>query len=301
MALLKAEAEKLSLEKLERGVIEEIIDRDAMFAMLPFEQVNNKAYTYNRENGLGTVSFLDPNENVPEGAATFTSVTTHLKILAGDVDIDKFLARTMSDVNSQIAVQLAQKAKLIRRTFQRTFAIGDSGVNAKEFDGLAALVDANQEIAAGVNGAALTFDMLDELLDQVPNGADALVMRPGTFRAWKALVRASGGTMPEHVQLTNLTGVTVAAHDGVPILINDFLPGDEVQGTETAACSVYAARFNTVDGLHGIYGGDNAGVQFEDIGTVQNRDANRYRMKWYIGSALKSTKSLARLKGITNI
>jgi hypothetical protein len=33
---------------------------------------------------------------------------------------------------------------------------------------------------------------------------------------------------------------------------------------------------------------------------VQNKDAQRIRVKWYCGLALKSTKSLARLSGITN-
>jgi hypothetical protein len=35
----------------------------------------------------------------------------------------------------------------------------------------------------------------------------------------------------------------------------------------------------------------------EDLGTVQNKDATRTRIKWYTGLALKSTKSLARLEG----
>jgi len=301
MPLLKSEAEKLSNNQLIAGVIEEIIDRDATFALLPFVRAEGKAYVYNRETTLGTVDFLDPNEVVPEGAATFTEVTAYLRILAGDVDIDKFLIQTMSDTSSQVAIQLAAKAKLIKRKFQQTFATGDNGANAKEFDGIVNLVAAGQKIEAGTNGAALSLSMLDELKDAVPNGVDAFVMRPGTLRAWKQLVRASGGTTPDHMQIQNLTGVSVPSHDGVPIIVNEFLPGDETVGTNDDTCSIYAVRMNEADGLHGLYGGDNAGVVFEEIGTVQNKDAFRYRMKWYTGLALKSTKSLAALNGISNI
>jgi hypothetical protein len=301
MPLLKAEAEKLSNNMLERGVIEEIIERDATLALLPFMRVDGKAYVYNRETTLGQVDFLDPNDAVNEGAATFTEVTTKLRILAGDVDVDKFLASTMNDTNDQVAVQLAAKAKQIRRKFQAAFANGDNGVNAKEFDGIRTLTPNSQTLTAGTNGASLTLDMLDELKDAVPNGPDAYIMRPGTIRAWKALVRASGGTMPEHQMLSNFVGTSVPMHDGIPILINDFLPGDETVGSNSETCSVYAARMNEIDGLHGIWGGQNGGVAFEEIGTVQNKDAFRYRMKWYVGLALKSTKSIARLKGITNI
>lgn len=301
MALLKAEAQKLSKDQLERGIVEEIIDRDAMFNLVPFEKVDGKAYVYNRENGLGSVDFLDPNDNVNESAATFTQVTTTLKILAGDVDVDKFLRDTMGDTNDQVAVQLSAKAKAMRRTWQQSLITGDSAVNAKSFDGIQKLVVSGQKIQAGANGAALSLDMLDELKDAVPLGPDAFIMRAGTLRAWKQLVRAAGGTTPNHIQLSNLTGVEVPAHDGIPILVNDFVPGDVDQGSASDTCSIYAVRFNLVDGVHGLFGGDSAGFKFEEIGTVQNKDAVRYRVKWYTGLALKSTKSLASLYGVTNV
>lgn len=301
MPLLKAEAEKLSNNMLEAGVIEEIIDRDAMFSLFPFKKVTGKAYVYDRELTLSEASFLDPNETVPEGASTVEEVTARLRILIGDVDVDKFLDETMNDTNDQTAIQISAKAKGLRRKYQRTLAIGNNTSNSKEFDGVEQLVEADQTLEAGTNGAALTYDMLDELVDMVPNGADAIIMRKGTQRALKQLMRVAGGTTPEHIQLENFNGRPVLALDGMPVLVNDFLPGDEVQGTETASCSVYAARFNEVDGLHGIYGGKTAGVRLEGIGTVQNKDADRYRLKWYTGTALKSTQSLARLKGITNI
>lgn len=302
MALLKTEAEKLSNNSLERGVVEEIIDRDATFGLLPFMRVDGKAYVYNRENTLGGVGFLDPNDTISESASTFTEITTNLRIIAGDVDVDKFLRDTMGDTNDQVAIQLAGKAKQMRRTFQDAFANGDNGANAKQFDGIVNLVTAGQTITPAANGAALTLGMLDQLKDQVKNGPDAFIMAPSVLRAWKALVRASGGTTPVHQQLSNFTGVEVPAHDGIPILVNDFLPLDEDQGSTTGATtSVYAARMNEVDGLHGIYGGSNAGFVFEDIGTVQNKDAQRYRVKWYTSLVLKSTQSLARLKGITNV
>lgn len=301
MALLKAEAEKLSNNQLIRGVITEIIDRDAMFGLLPFVKSNSKAYVYNRENSIGSVDFADPNDAVNESAATFTEVTTNLRILIGDVDVDKFLDKTMGDTNDQTAVQIAAKVKTLRRAFQNAIINGDNNSNAKSFDGLKRLIVTGQQLAAGANGAAITLDMLDELKDMVPLGVDAFVMRAGTLRAWKQLVRASGGTVPSNVMLSNLVGTDVPQHDGIPIIVNDFIAADETQGSNNATTSVYAVRFNEADGFHGLYGGDNAGFDVETIGTVQNKDANRFRVKWYCGAALKSTKSAARLKGITNI
>jgi HK97 family phage major capsid protein len=301
MPLLVTEADKLSQEMLERGVIEEIIDKDELFALVPFMPVDGKAYLYNRENTISEGQFLDPYDVVPEGAATFTEVSTKLRILAGDVDLDKFTLATKSDSNDQLAIQLASKSKALGRAFRNALVNGDSGANAKSFDGLTVLVPAGQTLVAGANGGAVTLGMIDELKDAVKNGADCLMMRQGTWRAVKALLRAMGGNTADHVMLENF-GRPVPAIDGTPVIINDFMPGDETQGTaEGVTCSIYALRLNETDGFHGIYGGGSAGIVVEEIGTVQNKDAIRYRVKWYVGCALKATHGVARLKGITNI
>lgn len=303
MALLRAEAEKLSNNQLIAGVIDQIIERDDLMAVLPFVGVNGKAYVYNRENTLGAASWLDPNDPINESAATFTEVVAKLRILAGDVDVDKFLQSTMGDTNDQMAVQIAKKAKAVAREFHRTLARGDATANAKEFDGLpvmAAQAGGTQTVTAGANGNALTLTMLDELVDSVPNGPDVIVMRRGTIRAFRALLRATYGTDAVMQQLENF-GRPMLTHNGIPVIMNEFLAADEAQGSASATCSVYALRLNELDGLHGLYGGDNAGIVVENIGTVQNKDATRIRLKWYTGLALKSTRSIGRLKGVTNI
>lgn len=297
MPLLQTTAEALSRESLERGVIEEIITRDDMFALLPFMQVTGKAYVYDRENSLASADFLSPNDTVNESASDVTQVTAYLKILAGDVDVDKFLATTMDDTNNQVAIQIASKAKAVKRIFQSCVVNGNSATNPKQFDGLTRLCDPNQVIAAGTNGAAIALSMLDELRDQVILGPDAFIMRRGTWRAIKQLLRAAGGTRADMLEMENF-GWPVPAFDGVPVLLNDFIPANETMGSSNTTTSIWAARFNEADGVHGIFGGPNAGMVVEDIGTVQNKDANRIRVKWYAGLALKSTLSLARLQGV---
>lgn len=310
MPLLRTESEKLSNNQLIAGVIDEIIDRDDLFSILPFAQVNGKAYVYNRENTLGGANWLDPNDTVQESAATFSEVVATLKILAGDVDIDKFLQATQSDTNNQMAIQIAKKAKAVAREFHKVLATGNSTTNPKTFDGLSVLADqaqaaaatvgGQQVISAGTNGNALTLTMLDELCDAVPNGADVIVMRRGTIRAYRALLRATYGTDAVMQQLENF-GRPMLTHNGIPIIMNEFLAAGETMGSNDNTTSVYALRMNELDGLHGLYGGQNAGIVVENIGTVQNKDATRIRLKWYCGLALKSTRSIAALRGVTNI
>jgi hypothetical protein len=300
MPLLRADAERLSNNQLVSGVIEEIIKRDAIYALLPFVGTNHKAYVYNREGTIPTVSFYDVNSAIGEGAPTNTQVTVTLKILAHNVDIDKFLSGTMNDTNNQVAEALAGAAKAVDQKFRDTLVNGDVTADALSFDGMKKLVTGAQTINAGANGAALTFDMLDQLIDQVLSGRpDALIMRYGTYRALKALMRQSGGMVPEQLKIREFDN-TVPAYDGIPIILSEYLPANETLGAGSNLCSIYAARFNTSDGLHGIYGEPTAGVVVENLGTRESYDAWRYRLKWYVSLALKSTKSIARLQGVTN-
>lgn len=301
MPLMRDIAETLSQEDMLRGVIEEIVYKDDLLALLPFSRTDGKAYVYIREKTNSEGTFLDVNEVVPEGASEVEEVVTKLRIIAGDVDVDKFLSETMSDTNQQLAIQIAMKAKGLATTFRRSLIQGDSTVNPKSFDGLNKLVgDTGNYFEAGANGSALSLAIMDELIDMVNGRPDALMMRPGTFRALKTLWRAAGGNTGGMLQLDNF-GLSVPAHDGIPIIINEFIPGDVAQGTTANTCSVYALRLNEVDGVHGLFGGESAGIRIEDIGTVQNKDATRTRLKWYCGLALKATKSLASVRGITNV
>ena len=310
MPLLSAEAAKLSNNQLIAGVIDEIIERDDLFSILPFVGTNSKAYVYHQENTIGSADWLDPNDAVNETSATFTEVVARLRIIAGDVDVDKFLQTTYSDSNDQMAIQIAKKAKAVAREYHRILATGNSGVNAKQFDGLAVMAANAQASAAtvggqqvqttGGNGGALTLSMMDELCDMVPNGADVIVMRRGTIRAFRALLRATYGTDAVMQQLSNF-GRPMLTHNGIPVIMNEFLSGAETVGSNVNTTSMYALRMNELDGLHGLYGGDNAGLVVENVGTVQNKDATRIRVKWYAGLALKSTRSIAQYKGLTNI
>lgn len=314
MPLLREQADKLSQNDVVVGLIEEIITVNQVFEVIPFVGVNGKAYLYKRENALESNpaanggqgsggKFQHPNEIIDEDAASFTEVITKLRILVGDVDVDNFIQETESDTEDQLATQISLKVKLLARKFQDALVNGNTNVINTQFDGMKAIcaaADMANQIITPAAAQPLSFDNLDALLDKLPNGADFLQMRSGTRRAYVAACRAVGGNDAVMIQLPNF-GKPVLTHNGVPILINDYLPANETLGANNNTTSVYAVRANELDGLHGLYGGKSAGLRVENVGTVQNKDAVRTRVKWYCGLALKSTKSMARLVGVTNV
>jgi HK97 family phage major capsid protein len=300
MPLLAVEAEKLSIEDRQRGVIEEIIDRDELFALVPFTRTEDKTYSYVREKTAAGGAWFSAYEDLEESASTTDPVSVELKRIAGQVDLDNFQIEVQSSLNDQLAIQLSQKAKGMGRDFRNALVNGDTAVNPKMFDGLKKLTPASQTMWTGVNGGAVAFAALDELKDAVKLGCDALMMRQGTWRAIRALNRAMGGNTADHIMIDNF-GYPMKAYDGTPVIINDFLPVNEVRGSSVATTSIYALRLNEADGFHGVFGGDAAGFRMEKVGLLQGKDVTRYRMKWYVTAALKATHAIARLGGVTNI
>ena len=299
MPLLAAEAAKLSENDRQKGIIEEMIVQDDLFAILPFVKTEGLAYLYTREKTNAQGAWFDAYEDLEESTSEFENVSTALKRIGGQVDIDNFIIQTKSDVYSQAAEQLAAKAKGMGLQFRSELVNGDVAVNAKGFDGLRKLTVAGQTLTAGANGAALSFGMLDELVDAVKKkDGKVLMMRQEVWRQIRALNRAMGGNVAETVMVNNF-GMPMKMYDGIPVLINDFIPVTETQGSSSTTTSIYCLRANETDGVHGLYGGaGSVGFNLAKLGLLEKKDVTRFRVIWYAGMALKATHSLARLKGV---
>lgn len=188
--------------------------------------------------------------------------------------------------------------------------------NTNELDGMDRLVGADQVIAGVSNGTAIALATLDQLADLVTdtNGLKAYIMHSRTRRAVLALIRAAGGaSMAEYKAMSFGTGtdVMVPTYNGIPILRSDFISITDTQGNVSTASKVYCATLGAEAGLCGIYseaGMDDAGgeviasglngIQVVNLGTVQNADAKRVRVKGYMGLASRTERGLARVDGI---
>lgn len=293
MALTKTEAAKLSNDLLVRGVIETIVKESAILSFLPFMEVTGTAVRYTREATMPSVSFYQPGDTWAEATPTFSSHTAELKVLGGDADVDNFLQATYADTNDLEAEVIASRAKAIAHKFSETFIVGDSTVDPKAFDGLRTLIPVGQTLAMGANGAALTLQKLDELIDAIVPRPDILLMSKRTRRKLKDLRRASGAVLEMGV---NQFGEQVEVYDGIPVVVDDFVPNDEVLGSGTNLSSIYALRFGQGEGVMGL---EHGGITIERVGELETKDATRTRIKWYAGLALFNTLGVARLTGIT--
>jgi hypothetical protein len=304
MALTLAEASKLSNDMLLQGVVETIIKDSPILQRLPFIEIVGNGLTYNQEKTLPSIDFYDVGDTWAESTPTFEQKTANLKIMGGDADVDNFLKATRSNVQDLETAVVELKAKALRDKFEETFIYGDSTTNAKQFDGLRLLIDttsaSDQVIAMGATGATLTLDKLDELIDAVKGGKpDMLLMSRRSRRKINALVRAAGGMMDTD---RDSWGNFIQLWDGIPIGVNDWIldTHELTGGLETATtggtCStIYAIQF----GEGALCGLTSPGhLQVEPIGSLENKDATRTRIKWYCSLALFSSVKAAALIGV---
>ena len=294
MALTLAEASKLSNDVLVQGVIETVMKDSPVLQTLPFIEIVGNGLTYNRENRAPTVAFYSVGDAWAESTPTFSQLTAKLAIMGGDADVDNYLATTRSNVQDLEAAVIQLKARAIQHKFEDTFVNGDTDTDSESFDGIDILATGAQAISMGVNGAELTLEKLDELVDTVKGGKpDMLLMSRRTRRKLNALGRASSSGVV--VTDRNEFGAMVQYYDGVPIGVNDWISDAGTVGTSSDCSTIFAYQAGE-GGLVGLT--SPGGIQIERVGNLETKDASRTRVKWYVSMALFNTAKLAKLTGV---
>lgn len=293
MPLTLVEASKLSNDTLVAGVIETIATESPVLQRLPFVEIVGNGLTYNRQNTGPSAAFYDVGDTWSEDTPTFTQVTANLKILGGDADVDNFLKSTRSNIQDLEAAVVQLKARAVQVLFDDTFVNGNESTNAKSFDGIDRLCVAGQTVSMGTNGATLSLDKLDELIDKVRGGKPDLILMSRRSRRSLNLLARTVGTFLEADR--DEFGGMLQFYDGIPIGINDYVSDAKTQGTSNDCSTIYAMQFGE-GALSGLTGA--GGLTVERVGSLETKDASRVRVKWYAGLALFNTLKVAKLTGV---
>lgn len=316
-ALTLAEAAKLSTDDLQRGIVETFVLESAVLDRVPLINIEGNAYKYNEEATLPGVEFRAVNAAYTESTGTVNPKTESLVILGGDSDVDKFIERTRSNLQSQRATQDYLKVKAAVTKYQDAFVNGDTAVDANSFDGLKKRLTGAQVIDAGTNGAPVLgasdsdihafLDKLDEMIAAVDGDVAALYMRKAIRQRLSSAARRLGFWD----QARDEFGRLVQSYNGIPMLDigkkadgTEIIPQNEVQGTSTAATSIYAVAFSEDEGVPGVAGLTNADdeeqpIDVVDLGEIDAKPVYRTRIEFYCGMAVFG-KGAARLRGVLN-
>lgn len=303
MALTLAEAAKLSNDVVLQGVIETVVKESPVLDRLPFIEIAGNALTYNRENAMASAAWFAVGDTWVESTPTFTQVQTSLGILGGDADVDQYISTTRSNVQDIEAAVLELKAKALAHEFEDKFVYGDGTANTPA--GVHSLIGAGaQQVnqGSGTTPAALSLSNLDSMLDLIkPGRPDFLVCSRRTRRGLSKYMRSLNS--PVYFEPDEF-GRRLMFYDGVPVLVSDFVVDTEAIAsgrfsakTGGASTSIFAVKVGEGGGVAGL---SNGGIQVENIGSLETKDARRWRCKWYVTLALFATLGLARIDGISS-
>lgn len=283
LMLLLNEAKLLTQDMLQRGVIETMAKTSGVLQRLPFIEVMGSGYAYNVVEELPSVQYRAVNGTYTESTAEPKKTVESLVILGGDADVDVYLTRTHSNLNELRAMQTELKAKAVARQFEKDFFTGAGtsdalkGLDARQTGDIAGTKQTEED---------LTLDALNELLDNVVDGADAMFMSKTMRRELMNLLQGNNHYIENG---TDAFGRPVMAYGGVEIV--------PVEDSLIPKNKIYAVKFGTDSYVHGL---SNGGVQARDLGELDTKPCYRTRIEFYCGLATKHKKCFSILE-ISNV
>jgi hypothetical protein len=247
MAITLAESAYLSQNKLQKGIIEELLYTSPLMGKLPFVTVSGNALAINREDSdnLGSADFYAVDGTWVETSAAFSQATYSLTTLGGDVDVNNLIRQSRSNINDQMAAQVKVKTKKMTHTFEDQMIYSTSG---QGFSGLHSLTDSAMHVhqGSGSTGAALSLKNLDKAVDMVSVlGTPSFILLNKTLnRQISSYLRTVGSYTTERDDY----GHYFTMWQGIPIITTDWIgqveAGQRILGQDWRLLLVYLRRPN---------------------------------------------------------
>lgn len=306
-ALTLLEARKFNEGTMKRdAIITQFSMQSDIMRTMPFMSIPGRAYAYNIEGQLPGVAFRGVNQSYTTSVGIINQQSEVLRMVGGDIDVDKFLVDTSADASGASDIRGAQelmKVKAIALRIASKIINGDSAANAHEFDGLRVRITGSQLIAAGATsgGDALSLYKLHDLIDAVDNPTHLIMSKKMRARLTGA---ASNPTVSGYITWDkDEFGRLIMMFHGLPILVTDYddtnaqiIAFNEANpgGGSSVGTSIYCVNF----GEEGVVGLQNGSIDVRDLGELDSAPKLRTRVEWYVAMAVQSGRSAARLYGI---
>lgn len=314
MSMTLVDAAKLSNDVLQAGIIELFVRDDPILQLLGFIDILGNGLTYNVETTEATAQFYDVGDTWVESTPTTTQATASLKILGGDADVDNFLMATRSNINDLKQDVITAKIKAIKHEFMDSFYYGHTTLDAKGFNGLHKLIESYTYNTHAIGTATTTeklllMEELEETIDMLKvNPAQLIVMTKLMRRSINRYLRGVGGITygdAANRRVQTLFGVPVAVSEYVrntENVLHDYstLGGADHWGydNDVATTDVATSIFILSFGPQACQGLQESPITIEDLGSLETKDAHRYRIKWYASLMLQNILTCTKVTGV---
>lgn len=292
---------------LKTGVAKIIAQNSPILDRIPNKQFQGSAYQFQIESALPPAQWRAVGANYVRGSGYLIRITENVSILGNEVFVDNFEIKVAANKKDLKARKFQEISRSIALEYDNAFFSGDSHINPLQFDGLRTRIQGNQLLNAGANGATMTLDMLDQMLDLVVvDAAKVLYMNRTLRRKVTALARAQTGTVRVSIPSLDNFGKQVVSYDDVPILIvertddgSTLLDFTETLGTCNNCASIYCVSYGDEERLFGLLGA-GGDLDVQDLGVSELAPGVIGRVELYPGIGIAHPRCVSRLRGITN-
>jgi hypothetical protein len=295
------------------GIIMTFASASPFLQRIPTVSIAGNSFSYTLESALPTVAFRAVNAGYTESSGKTQVRTEVLKILGGDLDVDRFHLET-----NGVEVRTSHedmKARAMAQTIGYKLIKGNSGTDPLEFDGLqtryggliptlggsAGAFDTDTRILTNATaaGAAVSMKILDQALDSVDAGIGTKVILGSQQmrRNITAYLRGSGTAIQME---RDAFGNQIMSYGGATWIDADqngnlaALAFDEGGNTTT---SLYIMALGE-GAVHLLQSG--GGISVRDLGEQDTAPVFRTRVEWYASLTDAHPRCVTRLVNITN-
>ncbi|WP_320069610.1 major capsid protein [Micromonospora sp. RTGN7] len=325
-----AEASNNAQEDFDASVIDEFRKESTIMDMLVYDDAVNPAgggatmtYGYRRLVTQPTASTRELNTEYVASNVQTEKHNVDLAVMGGAFTVDRVIARIGANASGAVALNLAQKIKATRTTFQDMVINGDVAVDAAGFDGLdKALTGSSTEMNAATvtnwsdldTNAATKFtalDLLDEFLSLLDGTPTLLLGNTKLLAKIRGIVRRTGlytrdpiegllGPNGRPITRENYGSVTFADPGNKAGSNEPIIPVEtrNISGNQTNLTDLYAVRIG-LDGFHGVttVGSQMVATWLPDWSTPGAVKSGEVELG-PVAVALKATKAAAVLRNI---
>jgi hypothetical protein len=297
------------------AILQTFAQASPLLAAMPLVSIQGNSFAWTRTSNLGSVEFRAVNGAYTESAGSVEQRSVALKIIGGELDVDRFLVQTHGP--EARSAHETMKATLLAQTIAHqiikgsTTAIPGATANANGLDGLQARFGAGfganavsdtgenaDQIVQNSGGAALSLKSLDESIQAVDNPTHLLMNKKMKVNL-TAFLRNSSSISTSRDEF----GRIVTSYAGLPILEADVLGTSaglqQIGFNENAdsSTSIYVMSMSDM-GLQMV---QNGIIDVRDLGEQDSKPVFRTRVEWYCNLVDIHPRCVARLYDIQDL
>jgi hypothetical protein len=210
----------LTVEEIDTVIADLIEIRNPLRQNLMRQGGSGENWNVTRRTDRGAGAFVNDTETLSDDNATYTRTAFPYKTPAFQGKVTRraqAVGRTFGDL---LMEEIENGMQVIKDLEEDTLVNGSISGNAKQFDGLKVLLDAQAGQTLDLSGAELTLDAMDEGIDLVLGNADMILTSKRTARELNALLQTKQ-RFNETVEVEG--GFRLKSYDGIPIFTSNFV------------------------------------------------------------------------------